>query len=437
MEKHMIVVSVDALVFEDLEYARTLPHFARLLDGCAMIERVRTIYPSVTHPVHATILTGAPAGVTGIVNNSIFKPNAPDRDNKQWYNCLGEIKCDTILHAAKRAGLVTAVSTWPVTADGGDVVDYLVPSALNYYFEGRDADYLNVYREHGAKEELMPIIERAVERYGYRDRHPEYDAFQVFCAAEILKRYRPNLLMVHPSDVDSKRHRGGVFGESVREALEHTDEWLGTLLDAVEEAGLTDTTDFVVLSDHGQINISRSISLNVYLVDRGYITLKPDGSIESWRAYVKSTGASAQIYLRDKTDAALKKEIYEMFSQMATEGIYGFEHILTEEEAREEYGLYGDFSFVLETDGYTSFAERLVRPVVSGFDFDDYRFGKGTHGHAPHKGPQPTFFAKGPSFVAGAVLKEGDILNHAPTLAAALGLELHDAVGRPVKEILV
>ena len=252
-----------------------------------------------------------------------------------------------------------------------------------------------------------------------------------------MKRYRPNLLMVHPSDVDSKRHRGGVFGESVREALEHTDEWLGTLLDAVEEAGLTDTTDFVVLSDHGQINISRSISLNVYLDDRGYITLKPDGSIESWRAYVKSTGASAQIYLRDKTDAALKKEIYEMFSQMATEGIYGFEHILTEEEAREEYGLYGDFSFVLETDGYTSFAERLVRPVVSGFDFDDYRFGKGTHGHAPHKGPQPTFFAKGPSFVAGAVLKEGDILNHAPTLAAALGVELHDAVGRPVKEILV
>ena len=437
MEKHLIVVSVDALVFEDLEYARTLPNFARLLDGCSMIERVKTIYPSVTHPVHASILTGAPAGVTGIVNNSIFKPHAPDRDNKQWYNRLGEIKCDTLLHAARRAGLSTAVSTWPVTADGGDVVDYLVPSALNYYFEGRDEDYLNVYRELGAKEELMPIIKRAVEQFGYRDRHPEYDAFQVFCAAEIFKRYRPNLLMVHPSDVDSKRHQGGVFGESVKIALQNTDEWLGILLDAVREAGLEEQTDFVVLSDHGQINIARVMSPNVYLVDRGYITLDEEGGIKEWRAYVKSTGASAQVYLHDPSDVALKNEIYQMLSQMSEEGIYGFERVLTEEEARREYGLYGDFSFVLETDGYTSFGTRLVRPVVSGFDLNDYRFGKGTHGHAPHKGPQPTFFAKGPSFKAGVVLEKGDILNHAPTLAAVLGVELRDAWGHPVREILV
>ncbi len=436
MRKHLIVVSVDALVFEDLEYARTLPNFARLLDGCAMIERVETIYPSVTHPVHATILTGAPAGVTGIVNNSIFKSHSPDLDNKQWYNCLSEIKCDTILHAAKRAGLTTAVSTWPVTADGGDVVDYLVPSALNYYFDGRDADYMDVYREHGAREELMDIIALAVERYGYRDRHPEYDQFQIFCAAEIFKRYRPNLLLTHPSDVDSKRHRGGVFGESVKEALRNTDEWLGILLDAVKETGLEDQTDFVVLSDHGQINISRVISPNVYLVDRGYITLSEDGSIKEWRAYVKSTGASAQVYLQDPDDTALKNELYQMLSEMANEGIYGFERVFTAKEAKALYGLSGDFSFVLETDGYTGFGERLVRPVVSGFDLNDYRFGKGTHGHAPHKGPQPTFFAKGPSFKSGVVLPKGNILNHAPTLAAVLGVELRDAVGTPVKEIL-
>ena len=76
MNKHVIVVSFDALVFEDIEYAKNLPNFKKLLDGAAIIERVKTIYPSVTHPVHATLITGAPAGVTGIVNNLIFKPNA-------------------------------------------------------------------------------------------------------------------------------------------------------------------------------------------------------------------------------------------------------------------------------------------------------------------------------------------------------------------------
>ena len=436
MSKHLVVVSVDAMVYEDLEYAKNLPAFKRLLDGASIIERVETIYPSVTHPVHATLITGAPAGVTGIVNNYVFKPGAPDVDRTQWYNILSEIKCDTLLHAAKRAGLTTSCSTWPVTADGGDVVDYLVPSALNYYFVGHEDNPLEVYRIHGASEEMMEIITEGVARHGCVDRHPEYDQFQVYCASEIIKKYKPNLILVHPGDVDSKRHRSGVFGELVHGALERTDEWLGILLDAVDEAGIADETDFVVLSDHGQINITRSISPNVYLVDNGYITLKEDGTIDKWDAYCQSTGASAEVFLSRPDDKELYDGVYKLLSDMASEGIYGFERVYTAEETREKYGLFGDFSFVLETDGYTSFGENLTRPAVTGFDFSDYRYGKGTHGHEPHKGPQPPFIAKGPSFKSGVVIEKGNILNHAPTLAAALGIELRDAWGTPVSEIL-
>ena len=436
MSKHLIVVSIDALVYEDLEYAKTLPNFKKLLDGASVIERVRTIYPSVTHPVHATLITGAPAGVTGITNNLIFKPGAPDTDNTQWYNILSEIKCDTLLHAAKRAGLTTACSTWPVTADGGDVIDYLVPSALNYYFDGYEEHPLDVYRLHGASEEMMEIITEGVARYGHIDRHPEYDEFQMYCASEIIRRFKPNLLLVHPGDVDSKRHRGGVFSELVLQAIERTDAWLGQLLDAVEEAGIEKDTDFVVLSDHGQINITRVISPNVILVDNGLIRLAEDGTIKEWDAYVKSAGASAHVYLSRPDDKVLWDRVYRLLSGMAEEGIYGFEKVYTTEETKEKYGLFGDFSFVLETDGYTSFGEKLQRPMVSGYDYSDYRYGKGTHGHEPHKGPQPPFIAKGPSFKEGVVLSEGDILNHAPTLAHVLGVELQDAWGKPVMEIL-
>ena len=85
--KHLIVVSVDALVYEDLEYAKTLPNFGRLIKSGAIIERVRTIYPSLTHPVHASIISGAPAGVTKIVNNATL---APGKDGA-WYNMLDEM----------------------------------------------------------------------------------------------------------------------------------------------------------------------------------------------------------------------------------------------------------------------------------------------------------------------------------------------------------
>jgi predicted AlkP superfamily pyrophosphatase or phosphodiesterase len=208
------------------------------------------------------------------------------------------------------------------------------------------------------------------------------------------------------------------------------------ILDAIDEAGISESTDVVVMSDHGQIGITRVISPNVWLVDKGYIRLAEDGGVESFDAYVQSTGASAHVYLSRPDDAALYEEVYALLRQMADGGIYGFERVYTDREAKEKYGLFGDFSFVLETDGYTSFGERLKRPAVSGFDPGDYRTGKATHGHEPHKGPQPPFIGKGPSFRKDVRIPTGDILNHAPTMAAVLGIELRDAWGKAVSEIL-
>lgn len=435
MSKHLVVASIDAMVFEDLELCKTLPNFKRVMDGSAIIERVRTIYPSVTHPVHGTLITGCTAGKTGAVNNSIFNPEDPTRSSERWYNDLSQLKCETIFHAAKRAGMTTAVSSWPMTNYGVDYIDYLVPCALNSDFVGHD-DPLDAYRKLGASEEVMEIISEAVRRYGWQNAHPAIEDFQAYCTVEIIKRFKPNLLLTHPSYVDNQRHAGGVFGEKVDNSLRATDVWMGMMLDAIEEAGIADETDFVFLSDHGQINITRTISPNVYLADAGYIKLGEDGSLLDWSAFVNSTGASAHVYLKNPDDKALYDGVYKLLSDMASEGIYGFERVYTADEVREKYGLYGDFSFVLETDGYTSFGEWLTRPSVRPCDTSDYRFGHGTHGHEPHKGPQPPFVAKGPSFKAGVVIKEGSILNHAPTLAAALGLELPDADGRPVYEIL-
>lgn len=434
MDKHLIVASIDAMVFEDLEYCKTLPNFSKIMDGASVIERVRTIYPSVTHPVHATLISGNTAGVTGAVNNSMFDYDNPEKCTV-WYNFMHQMKCETIFHAAKRAGFTTASSSWPMTSCGDDVIDYLVPCALDVDFEGFE-NPIDAYRNLGAKENVISIIEEAVQRFGWQNRHPEVEEFQAFCCVEIIKRFKPNLLLTHPSYVDNQRHAGGVFGDKVKHALRETDRWLGMMLDAIEEAGIADKTDFVFLSDHGQINITRTISPNVYLRDNGYITCDESGKISSWLAYSKSTGASALVYLKNPDDKELYSNVYKLLSDMANEGIYGFEKVYTEEETKEKYGLFGDFSFVLETDGYTSFGEWCERPSVRGFDLSDYRFGHGTHGQEPHKGPQPPFVAKGPSFKSGVVIKEGNILNHAPTLAAVLGLSLPEAEGKPVYEIL-
>ncbi len=215
-----------------------------------------------------------------------------------------------------------------------------------------------------------------------------------------------------------------------------TDRWLGMLLDAVKEAGIEESTDFVLLSDHGHINVQRIVSPNVIFYEKGYIQTDENGNASDWRVFCKSAGGSAHIYLKDPSDHALYDEVYRMLSDMAEEGIYGFERVYTAEQTKEKYGLYGDFSFVLEGDGYSDFGEWYNRPYVRANEFSDYRFSRGTHGHAPEKGPQPPFLASGPSFKSSVVIREGSIPDLAPTMAAALGLSLPMAEGKTVREIL-
>ena len=432
--KHLIVISVDAMVYEDLEYARTLPSFGKIIENGAIIEKVRTIYPSLTHPVHASIITGAPAGRTGIISNARF---CPGNLSAPWFNFLGEIKCDTLFHAAKRAGLTTAASTWPVTAKGGDVIDYLVPGIMNDYYIGRENDDpLDVFRDYGAPDELLEIIGEAIKRFGKEDRHPEYDEVQAYISAEIIKKFKPNILFTHPGYVDNARHRTGLFTDEVKHSIKETDRWIGMLLDAVHEAGIEDTTDIIVLSDHGQLSITRTIALNALLLERGYIKANENGEIESWDAYATSCGLSAQINISRPDDKELYDSVYKTLCEMRDDGIYGFSRVLKTEEANGLYGLDGDFSFVIETDDYTSFSEDWRRPLVRRLNPIDYRFGRGTHGHSPEKGPQPPFIGMGPSFKKGALIENGHILNHAPTIARIMDLELWDCEGEAVKEIL-
>jgi len=383
-DKHLVVISVDALVFEDLEYARNLPHFARILKEGSIVQRVRTIWPSVTHPVHASIMTGQPSGVTRIIHNTPFEPGNPKPD---WFNRMDQLGCETIFHAAHRAGLTTAVCCWPVTEGGNDVVDYLVPELFGLGAPGSDP--MEVLRERKVSEAVMDIMRETFEVYEPTTRHPVYDELEMYAAARIIRKFKPNVLFCHPGYVDAARHRSGLFTDQVEESLRHTDKCLGFILDALEDAGIADRTDFIVCSDHGQMNIVRSVCLNVFLADAGYIRTDENGGLLSWDAMVHSTGMSGYVYLSRPDDAELVHGVGELLHKLADGEIYGIDRVYTREEAREKYGVDGDFSFVLSADNYSSIHDDWKRPIIRSADPNDYRYGRATHGHSPEKGPSP------------------------------------------------
>ncbi|MGI5990233.1 MAG: alkaline phosphatase family protein [Lachnospiraceae bacterium] len=151
----------------------------------------------------------------------------------------------------------------------------------------------------------------------------------------------------------------------------------------------------------------------------------------------KAAGLSAQIYLKDPDDQDTVVKVRNVLDHLVERGVYGIERYYIREQAEQEELLKGDFSFVVETDGYTSFADDWREPLVHPMDLSDYRYGRATHGHNPSKGPQPPMLLWGPGVRRSAVLENCNIVDEAPTFAKILGIELPDADGRCLNELLV
>ena len=207
------------------------------------------------------------------------------------------------------------------------------------------------------------------------------------------------------------------------------------LMKAADDAGILDQTDFFIVSDHGQMEIRRSVALNVFFAEKGLIDVDEKGEIRDWTAFAKSSGMSSQIYLKHPDCPEALARTKAVLDEMLASETAGISEVFTAQEAREKHHLAGDFSFVVETDNYTTFSNDWLRPVIKPLDNRNYRFGRATHGHLPHKGPQPTLVAFGPHIKPGVVLENALLVDEAPTFAHALGLKMENVDGRTLNEL--
>ena len=68
-DRHVVVVSVDAMVYEDLETLSKLYAFESIWNQTARVARVKSVYPTITYPCHSTMMTGVYPDMHGIINN--------------------------------------------------------------------------------------------------------------------------------------------------------------------------------------------------------------------------------------------------------------------------------------------------------------------------------------------------------------------------------
>ena len=431
MKKKLFVLSVDAMIREDVACLEKLPNFQRILGSRAEVEKVCSVYPASTYPAHTTLMTGCYPGKHGVYSNFPLR-TVPDGVS-HWPLHSSSVFAEDLFAAAKRAGCTTAAVYWPITGRNPNI-DHIINEYFFYYPEEKDR-VEEVFAAQGAD---AAALEAVRENMGLFPKIPEpvtdlFDDFIMGCACSLIRNVQPDVLLVHNCLLDTVRHQSGVFGSHIKAALVRMDRWLGNVLVAMETAGVLEQTNFVILSDHGQMDVARTVNINVLFRQGGFLEVAPNETVYNWQAYGQSNGISTTVHLIDPTNEKLYDRVYRYLLQLRETGKYGIERIFTREDLAERYGQRGPYSFMLEAEPGTGFGNSwtgepiTVRPEGKA---------RGTHGHMPEKGPQPIFLAHGSGFRDGAAIEQAQLVDIAPTLAALLGQSLPEADGHVLSELL-
>lgn len=424
MKKRMLVISLDAMISEDLEYMKTLPNLGPIVNKGSIVKNSQTVYPSLTYTAHASMISGTYPDKHGVVNNEIFNPFMKFGD---WFEERSGIHANILPEECEKHGLKVLINSWP-TMVGADVTWNLQRAGIHQIADDKKASMI-ANSTPGLMEKMYDICEDAWKE----DKYYDSDKFSGLASKYLIETQAPDVTFMHMTLIDHYRHVYGVYSEKIKDAISFIDEMLGYAFDALKAKGLYDETIFVICSDHGQVNIDKSMNINRDFIEKGWITVDEDFNVTDWKVYAHSAAASAQIYVKDN-DEALIKEVGAYLE--ANKERFQIDRIFTTEEVKNEFKLDGKFAYVLEAKEGVGYNFRLSDEFEKNVSNEDYRTSVGTHGHIPTRGSQPALVISGPGIPAGRVIEKANNVDIAPTCAALLGFEMPGADGRVLKELV-
>lgn len=422
--KHLVVISYDAFSEDNWEKASKLPNLSMLIRNGASTSKLKSVYPTLTYVVHTTMVTGVYPDKHGIYHNNPFQPFISEKE-QSWFWFKKDVRVPAIYDTLKENGMKTAGILWPVT--GKASIHYNIPEIRAIKRENQALKIL----KNGS-----PLFSIAMEKKFGRLRRgieqPFLDNFTTMCAVDTIKRKKPNLLLMHLIDLDDAKHEHGTNSPVIEEVLVRMDKRLGDIITAVEEAGIKEDTVFLVIGDHGQINVRYKIRLNSLLKERGLI-YEENGEMK-WRVYVQNAGGAAYLHLKEN-DKEAESLALDILRTAISEECYGIEKLYTKTELA---GLHipSSIPYMLEAKSGYCFDDNLDGPVVT--DLKEQGVSYATHGFLPDK---PDY--KCNLVIAGDCIKKncqmGEIqmVDIAPTMAEILGINFNDCDGRPLKEIFL
>jgi arylsulfatase A-like enzyme len=300
--RFVIVFVVDGLR-PDCITAEDTPTLARLRDEGVDFSNGHAVFPTVTRVNAATIVTGTQPGTHGILGNQLYAPavdplRALDTGNYRSLLRLDEttggrlVLTRTLAERLHARGLrLAGVSSG--STGSAFLTNPRAPVGVGVLVNG----YLDPGRTVAHPETVSAAI---LARFGpapAKAGAPRYDA-PVAWTQRVLREYvlpelAPDVVINWLTEPDHSQHASGVGSPAAREALRNDDREIARVLAALDDLGLTASTDVLVVSDHGFSTNTAGVDVARALIDAGL-----ERSADSGDVVLASSGQAVGLHVR-------------------------------------------------------------------------------------------------------------------------------------------
>jgi arylsulfatase A-like enzyme len=247
----------------------------------------------------------------------------------------------------------------------------------------------------------------------------------------------PKYTVLWLSDPDKSQHETGVGSPTALSGIESSDKNLGSVVKALKEKGAWDSTDLMLVSDHGFSTISRTPDVTGILRANGFKAHSKLEDPEAGDVMVIGLGGSVLLYVVNHEEAIVRQliDFFQttdfagvIFSQMQAEGVFPLSSI-GYSNSNGAPDILLSLRWSSETNSYG--APGLMTTMGG-------TAGKGSHASLSHFDMNNTLVAHGPHFKRGLIntTPSGNI-DVAPTILWLLGVDVPKTMdGRVLHEAL-
>ena len=396
--RRVVIVSLDAMFEEDLAHVTEASFLGQWMKEAAVCTQVKTVFPALTYPAHTTLVTGCDPAQHGVGQNQPFQPGKA-ADMRAWYWEKADVKKESLFDAVKQQGGRCASILWPVTGKH-PAIRWGFPEVvalpgenqvLKMLAYGTPLWVLHMELKHGRKRVSTS--------------EPHLSDYAVILAEDVIRSHQPELTAVHLVDLDDMRHHHGVNSREAHEAMARNQRRVETIWNAMQQTPGMEDAMLVVLSDHGQADVSRTVDLSEHLKDAGL-----EGCVQ-----VQSNGMSAYLFAHEQgKEGAARAEAWlrENGERMGVSHVY----------SRKELDALGCIPEV-------AFAVEAAKDVVFSDGLPQAKREKATHGFGPgHPAENCLLMIRGRG-IAPCRMPSMPMRDVAPTLAGLMGVKLEGAQG--------